>query len=101
MTDDELERLGRKIDAARGRQPSSRPKKEPSPAGEAMRMGTEFAGGVLVGAGVGYFLDRWLDTTPIFLMVCVALGAVAGFRTMMRSARAASGEEKDTPDKPT
>ncbi len=38
----------------------------------------EFAAGVLVGAGLGYWLDKWLDTQPVFFIICFFLGVAAG-----------------------
>lgn len=39
---------------------------------------------VLIGGGVGYFLDRWLGTQPILVIVLGALGFYAGLREVMR-----------------
>ena len=49
----------------------------------------ELVAGVGVGAGLGYVLDRWLDTSPVCLIVCLMLGTAAGIRNMMRSAKTA------------
>lgn len=46
--------------------------------GMALRIGAEMVGGVCVGAGIGYGLDRWLGTTPWLLVVFFFLGAGAG-----------------------
>lgn len=48
----------------------------------------ELVAGVGVGAGIGYFLDHWLETSPIFLIIFLLLGTVAGARNMMKSAKA-------------
>ncbi len=40
-------------------------------------VGLEFAGSVIGGLAVGYYLDEWLGTEPLFVMVCV-FGALAG-----------------------
>ncbi len=34
---------------------------------------------ILIFAGLGYGVDRWLDTSPIFTLVLFALGAVGLF----------------------
>ena len=56
----------------------------PSGVGDAMRIGIELVSGVAVGAIAGFFLDRWLHTMPLFFIVGLLLGAVAGFRNMIR-----------------
>ncbi len=61
----------------------------PSMTGLAMRMGVELVVGVVVGAGVGWFLDGQLGTGPWLLIVFFFLGAAAG---MMNVYRAMSGQ---------
>jgi ATP synthase protein I len=39
---------------------------------------------VLVGGLIGYFLDRWLHTRPLFLLVLGGLGFFAGVRDVLR-----------------
>ena len=36
--------------------------------GIAMRLGTEFVAAVLVASFIGFYLDKWVETTP-FLMI--------------------------------
>ncbi len=38
----------------------------------------------LIGAGLGFLLDKWLGTGPWLMIVCLFLGLIAGFREMMR-----------------
>lgn len=40
--------------------------------------------GLLVGYGIGYFLDNRLDTFPWFSMVFLLLGGAAGFVQVFR-----------------
>jgi F0F1-type ATP synthase assembly protein I len=35
-------------------------------------------GSVVIGGGLGYLLDRWLHTAPIFLLIFGALGFAGG-----------------------
>jgi ATP synthase protein I len=40
----------------------------------------------VVGAGIGWLLDRWLGISPWGLIVFLLLGFAAGVRNVMRSA---------------
>lgn len=53
---------------------------------QAMRLSTDFVAGVVVGSGIGWFVDQWLDTTPWGLIVFLLLGFVAGVLNVLRSA---------------
>lgn len=53
----------------------------------AWRMVIELASGIIVGTGLGYGLDYWFGTMPIFLVILSVLGFIAGVRTMMGTAR--------------
>ena len=48
------------------------------------RVGTELLSGVVVGAGLGYVLDMYLQTKPWLLIVFLLLGFVAGFLNVYR-----------------
>jgi ATP synthase protein I len=48
------------------------------------RVGAELLSGVLVGAGIGYFLDKTLGTKPWFLVSLLLIGACAGFLNVYR-----------------
>jgi ATP synthase protein I len=39
---------------------------------------------IVLGGLAGFFLDRWLHTKPIFMIVLGALGFLAGFRDILR-----------------
>lgn len=44
-----------------------------------VRAGTELVGATFGAALIGYGLDRWLETKPLFLIVLLLLGICAGF----------------------
>ena len=48
------------------------------------RIATELVAGVVVGTFVGWALDRWLDTSPLFLLVMFFFGAIAGMLNVWR-----------------
>ena len=45
----------------------------------ASRVGLELVAATVIGAGLGYALDRWSGTRPWLLVVGVVLGTAAGF----------------------
>ena len=51
------------------------------------RLSSELVAGVLVGAGLGWLIDRLLGVSPWGLMVFLLLGFAAGVLNVMRSAR--------------
>ncbi len=53
-------------------------------AGIGMRIGIELLVAVFVGGAIGLFLDRWLNTSPIFTLAFVALGFAAGVLDVLR-----------------
>ena len=63
--------------------------------GGAMSLGfrvlTEFVAGVAVGTLIGWQLDAWLNTSPIFLIAFLTLGTAAGFWNVYRIAAKPTG----------
>lgn len=43
------------------------------------RITVELISGVLVGAGLGYFLDKIFETAPMMLIILLIFGGAAGF----------------------
>jgi ATP synthase protein I len=85
-----LRRLGDQLDKHRASQPS-----EPTPApaaadrsamAQGLRLSSELVAGVLVGAVIGYMLDRLLGLSPWGFIVFVLLGFAAGVLNVMRAA---------------
>ncbi len=56
----------------------------PSPWGIGARVGVELLSALIVGLGIGWALDHWLHTTPLFLVVGVLLGGAAGVANVWR-----------------
>jgi ATP synthase protein I len=63
--------------------------------GLGFRVASELMAGVLVGGGMGWALDRWLGTSPWFLIVMLLLGMVAGFWNVYRLAVRPTGAPRD------
>ncbi len=55
------------------------------------RIGVELVSGVIVGSGIGWLLDSWINTSPYLLVVFLLLGGCAGFLNVYRYAK---NEEK-------
>jgi ATP synthase protein I len=49
-----------------------------------LSLGFEFAISVLLGWGIGYFIDKKLNSFPIFTVIWIALGFTAGARNLYR-----------------
>jgi ATP synthase protein I len=63
-----------------------------------MRIVSELVAGVLVGGVGGYFLDRWLDTTPWLLIIGLLLGSAAGFNNVYKLGMKPTGFVKKKDD---
>jgi ATP synthase protein I len=60
------------------------------------RLSSELVGGVLVGAGLGWLIDRLLGISPWGFIVFLLLGFVAGVLNVMRSAGVVPGNTQGT-----
>jgi ATP synthase protein I len=59
------------------------------------RLSSELVAGVVVGAGLGWIIDRWLGISPWGLIVFLLLGFAAGVLNVMRSAGVVAGTAFD------
>jgi len=59
----------------------------PTRTGQSLHLGIEMAATLAVGGGIGWFLDRWLDTSPWLLIIFLFLGIGAGLSNAFRLAR--------------
>jgi ATP synthase protein I len=67
-------------------EPGQRQTADPSAMARGFRLSTEFVAGILVGAGIGWLLDRWLGTSPLGMIVFLLLGFAAGVLNVVRAA---------------
>ena len=84
-----LQRLGKRLaQANRPSENGSGPRQtaDPSAFARGFRLSSELVAGVLVGAVVGWLLDRWLGISPWGLIVFLLLGFAAGVLNVMRAA---------------
>lgn len=63
-----------------------------------LRMGVELVAAVLVGAGMGWLLDRWFGTSPWLLILFFLLGVAAGFRNVQRASMEMSRTDENSTD---
>jgi ATP synthase protein I len=57
-------------------------------------VGIAFVLAVSIGFGIGYFLDRWAGTSPLFVLVFFFLGVAAGIVNVVRTVNAVTRDEK-------
>jgi len=84
-----LQRLGTRLaQANRQSENGSGPRQtaDPSAIARGFRLSTELVAGVLVGAVIGWLLDRWLGISPWGLIIFLLLGFAAGVLNVMRGA---------------
>jgi ATP synthase protein I len=59
------------------------------------RLSSELVAGVMVGAGLGWLIDRWLGISPWGLIIFLLLGFAAGVLNVMRSAGLVADAARD------
>ena len=47
--------------------------------GPAMGASYTLIGSILILGALGYFIDKWQDTSPLFLLIGLILGIIVGF----------------------
>jgi ATP synthase protein I len=57
-------------------------------------VGIAFVLAVVFGFLAGYALDRWLGTSPLFMILFFFLGVAAGILNVIRTAKAVGEDEK-------
>ncbi len=74
-----------RADQADGDEHSPRPSKSVEGMAQALRLASEFAAGVIVGGGIGWFVDWFAGSSPWGLIVFLLLGFCAGVLNILRS----------------
>ena len=86
--EDRLQDIDRRIERMRDEKAERQaPERHALPAGAGASLGrvaTELVAGVMVGTFIGWALDRWLETSPLFLVILFFLGAAAGMLNVWR-----------------
>ena len=76
--------LSKRIDIALAKKDNKQTFKKQDSLSIYYRVGTELLAGLLIGAGLGWTIDQWFNTTPLFLLVFFLLGGVAGIYNLWR-----------------
>ena len=97
-----LQRLGERLGHHHSERPSENdPRRganaDPSALARGLRLSAEFVAGILVGAAIGWALDRWLGTSPWGMIVLLLFGFTAGVLNLMRAAGAVPHNTLDPP----
>ena len=85
--------LGKRLDQTATSKAGDKTADDAANAARSKAMGLGFSiaaqlvAGVLVGGAIGYFLDRWLGSTPWLMVVFLMLGFAAGIMNVIRTAR--------------
>jgi ATP synthase protein I len=64
--------------------------------GIGMRATSELVASVLVGTLIGWQIDNWFATSPIFLLLFLLLGVASGFWNVYRIAMQPTGKQKNS-----
>ena len=76
--------LSKRIEVALAKKDSKQTFKNKDSLNIYYRVGTELLAGLLIGAGIGWTIDQWLNTIPLFLIIFFILGGVAGIYNLWR-----------------
>lgn len=68
---------------------------ESSSMGLGFRMSIELMVGLVVGLGIGWLLDGWLDTKPLFMIVLMLVGLGAGILNVVRASKELDRADKN------
>jgi len=45
-------------------------------------MGISMVLAIVIAIAIGYYLDKWFKTSPVFFLIFMVLGIIAGFRNI-------------------
>ena len=76
--------LSKRIDVALAKKDNKKTFKNTVSLNIYYRVGTELLAGLIIGAGIGWTIDRWIDSTPLFLIIFFILGGIAGIYNLWR-----------------
>ncbi|MFQ3596144.1 MAG: AtpZ/AtpI family protein [Sphingomonadaceae bacterium] len=80
----DLDSLGARLEAARAKHDPDPREVVSGALAQGTRLAIEIAANTIVGALIGFLLDRWLGTGPWLFLLFLLLGMAAGFWNLMR-----------------
>ncbi|NDC43775.1 MAG: hypothetical protein EBZ71_01700 [Proteobacteria bacterium] len=83
----EFDDLKFKIDLIKKKYKKEKTQKNNNSIGSAFKISTELIAAVFVAIFIGWYLDKWLGTKPIFLIILLLVGIFAGIFNVVRSAK--------------
>ena len=81
---DKEKKLSKRIDVALAKKDIKKTFKKTDSLNIYYRVGTELLAGLIIGAGIGWTLDQWVNTTPLLLIIFFILGGIAGIYNLWR-----------------
>ena len=63
--------------------------------GTAFKLSTELVSAVAVGTIIGFILDNWFDTKPLFIIIFFFIGSAAGMLNVIRTAKRMQDKESN------
>lgn len=66
--------------------------------GLGLQLGSEMVAGLVVGIGIGYVLDRWLETKPLFFIIFFILGSITGVWNVIKALKRVQNELNEKND---
>ena len=94
-----LKRLGERLDQKSANRPADAApasRTDATALARGFRLSTELVAGVLVGAFIGWVLDRWLGISPWGMIIFLMLGFAAGVLNVIRAAGVSGTGGPDT-----
>jgi len=64
-------------------------------------IGLFFPAAIAVGLAIGYFLDKWLHTSPYLLIIFTLYGIVSGFVNLLKVTRKPAPKNNTSDDQTT
>lgn len=80
-------------DARKTRKSKEAPKRKNSGLNVAFKIATDLVAAIAVGVGIGWGLDSWLSTKPLFLLIFFLIGTAAGLLNVIRTAKSLNAKE--------
>lgn len=87
LKNDKLKQFDEKLKQAKKPKEVKQKSQEHKAMSNAYGYATELLAGFVIGAIMGWSLDNWLDTKPLFMIMFIFLGAGAGIFNVIKSSK--------------